>query len=75
MHFCLLIVWQNQKNPQHAIILATEVQAWLFLALSLIVLILELMMGDVIAVLAPDMAWGYGRRLLLCLLISPCLIW
>lgn len=47
---------KEQKNPQHAIILATEVQAWLFLALSLIVLILELMMGDVIAVLAP----GYG---------------
>ena len=48
---------KEQKNPQHAIILATEVQAWLFLGLSLIVLLLELMMGDVIAVLAP----GYGE--------------
>lgn len=47
---------KEQKNTAYALILATEVQAWLFFALCIIVAIMEVAMGGVIAVLAP----GYG---------------
>ena len=47
---------KEQKNTAQALILATEVQAWLFLALSIIVVVMELTMGGVISMLAPGYA-------------------
>ncbi len=44
---------RKQAGANSALMLATEVQGWLFLSLSLIVLVMELFMGNVISVLAP----------------------
>ena len=44
---------RKQAGADKALVLATEVQGWLFLSLSLIVLVMELSMGSIISVLAP----------------------
>ena len=44
---------RKSSDIDKALVLATEVQGWMFLSLSLIVLVMELLMGNVISVLAP----------------------
>jgi putative peptidoglycan lipid II flippase len=72
---------RKQAGTDKALVLATEVQGWLFLSLSLIVLVMELSMGSIISVLAPgfsddDFVGGAAAPVILniCLIAGALMI-
>ncbi len=52
---------RQQAGADKALVLATEVQGWLFLSLSLIVVMMELFMGNIISFLAPGFSATQDR--------------